>query len=293
MVEIRIRNGFADRKKLNSVGTEIQVNSISSQSRTIIKNKIIDLLQRWKREFVYSDFENYFSKLMSNEVFCLPLDSGVSSYNSVLNLLWNSIDEAEYFDVLSIIEFLGNSIHITRYDGFLSWNPNISEVDIKAEFNKLFERECIGYRFINNYIEQITSDTEIKEITKAVNSPFEDKVNLHIKKALESLSATKGRDYPNSIKESILAIEGFCSLVVKKPGTLGDHIKEIVNKHHLHPAFGKMLLELYGYSSDESGIRHENIKKGHSTTFDEAKYILVLCCSTVNYLMGVCAKDIK
>ena len=46
---------------------------------------------------------------------------------------------------------------------------------------------------------------------------------------------------------------------------------------------------LYGYTSDANGIRHAGDIGGKSSTFEEAKFMLVSCCAFVNYLIAVSA----
>ncbi len=43
-----------------------------------------------------------------------------------------------------------------------------------------------------------------------------------------------------------------------------------------------MRLKLYGYSSDEDGIRHAILEE-KEIGFDEAKFMLVACSGFVNY----------
>lgn len=47
--------------------------------------------------------------------------------------------------------------------------------------------------------------------------------------------------------------------------------------------------KLYGYTSDANGIRHAGNIGGNSSTFEEAKFMLVSCSAFINYLIGVLA----
>ena len=49
-------------------------------------------------------------------------------------------------------------------------------------------------------------------------------------------------------------------------------------------------ISLYGYTSDKSGIRHNN-GVDENTTFEEAKYMLVSCSAFLNYLIQVYEKN--
>ena len=63
-------------------------------------------------------------------------------------------------------------------------------------------------------------------------------------------------DYRNSIKESISAVESLVATVVGEKGTLGQLIKKLEDEISLHPALRTAFGSLYGYTSDEGGIRH-------------------------------------
>lgn len=158
-------------------------------------------------------------------------------------------------------------------------------------FNDLFECEYVGYRFIGDTISPISNELEVEGIRTALKNPFEA-VREHVSKANYFLSNRKNPDYENSIKESISAVEAVCQeLMETKKTTLGKMLKHIedcgVNIHlAMKEAFGK----LYGYTSDANGIRHAGDIGGPSSTFEEAKFMLVSCSAFINYLIGVSEK---
>ena len=58
-----------------------------------------------------------------------------------------------------------------------------------------------------------------------------------------------------------------------------------MEKHgvHIHEAMKSAFEKLYGYTSDENGIRHGGIDfKGASS--DDARYMLISCSAFINYL---------
>ena len=90
-------------------------------------------------------------------------------------------------------------------------------------------------------------------------------------------------DYQNSIKESISAIEALARIVLNKPSaTLGALVEQI----NIHPAFKKATKELYGWTSDEGGIRHAENGKELKIDEKEARYMLVQCSALVNYIIS-------
>jgi len=56
----------------------------------------------------------------------------------------------------------------------------------------------------------------------------------------------------------------------------------------LHGALKSALLSLYGYTSDENGIRHAMLDEP-DLEFAEAKFMLVACSAFANYIVGKAA----
>lgn len=56
------------------------------------------------------------------------------------------------------------------------------------------------------------------------------------------------------------------------------------NGVHIHSAMGQAFSSLYGYTSDEDGIRHGGIDFKNAPA-EDAKYMLVSCSAFVNYLI--------
>ena len=81
--------------------------------------------------------------------------------------------------------------------------------------NNVLERELSAYRFVNGILTQISSKDEVEAIEEALNITDNLKpVKTHLNRALELFSDRKTPDYRNSIKESISAIESYCSILV-------------------------------------------------------------------------------
>lgn len=134
----------------------------------------------------------------------------------------------------------------------------------------------------------IINDEEIESIQNASSTKYEF-VNNHIEKALELLQKRQNPDYENSIKESISAVEFLCSIITETDGknnTLGNTLDLIEEKGiHIHTALKEAFKKIYGYASDEKGIRHAGaIENGAKR--EDAIYMLVSCSAFVNYLIA-------
>lgn len=147
----------------------------------------------------------------------------------------------------------------------------------------------MSYRFVDNFVTKITSEEEIDTIEEALNSPL-DAVKEHINRSLELLSDRENPDYRNSIKESISAVESICKILSKKrKATLTDALNKLDKKIPIHPAFKSGLDKLYGYTSDEQGVRHSLTDKSN-IDFEDAKFILVASSAFVNFLLSKAVK---
>lgn len=178
-----------------------------------------------------------------------------------------------WFKVYTLIEFL--------YRNFL--DEETRETYTK-EVNQTLSEEKAPYRFINGLITPLTNEEEIKELIKALNVP-QDKykpVKEQLGKALSLLSDRENPDYPNSIKESISALESLAKILLGENGTLGELIKKL----DVHPALRQGFSNIYGWTSDEGGIRHGKTGEPLEPGLAEARYMLITTSAFINYLVA-------
>lgn len=195
-----------------------------------------------------------------------------------INRIWYAQQWYTYYDILEIM--LSFSVSDSTLIG---GNEKEKISNFKNDVNKIFVEENIGYRIIDNQVVNITTEEEINEIEKAMDSIF-DSVNDHFEKALSFYSDRKNPDYKNSIKESISAVESMCCIICGKKVELGKALGKLEkNGIYIHGAMKNGFQALYGYASDESGIRHGGIED-KEVTEEDAKFMLVTCSAFVNYL---------
>lgn len=152
--------------------------------------------------------------------------------------------------------------------------------------NYYFKQVHFCYRIVNGIVVEITSKHEIDAINETLNNS-EDSINTHIDKALELYAQKPEGDFRNSIKESISAVEVFCREETNE-STLGDALKQLNNEGvKIHPLLVDVFKSLYKYTNQpNTGIRHALMDEedGYSPDAPEALFMLVSCCSFINYL---------
>ena len=93
-------------------------------------------------------------------------------------------------------------------------------------------------------------------------------------------------DWAGSIRESIHAVESVArQLDPEASRTLGPALKSLERGRGLHSALRTGFDKLYGYTSDEQGIRHALLDQADARVGrDEAVFMLGACASFASYL---------
>ena len=105
----------------------------------------------------------------------------------------------------------------------------------------------------------------------------------HLKKAGELVNEG---DWPGAVRESINAVESVArQLDPDASKELEPALASLERKGRLHPAMKQAFSRLYGYTSDEEGIRHALLTNATSPAGkDEAVFMLGACASFASYL---------
>jgi hypothetical protein len=291
---VRRRGGFSDRNGLRPISKTIQITTFDQDTRVLLKNGVFNIIDRHKKTLGLAPlkFEDYFAKKMSTELFCLPIDGEGAQYSKVIRVLSSVFDEGDYCDILDTVEYFANNIEVRDFDKeehgiFEYMSAPHFYVDLTQEFNDLFKKECVGYRFVEGYITKISDEAEIESLEESANTKYE-KVNDHIRNAIRLLSSKTERDYKGCISECCQALECLLNIILDTKGkNFGDALKEYCkNNDRFHRALKESLLKFYGYASDGAGIRHDTNNKDYEEGYDEAKMILVNTSAFINYIMS-------
>ena len=92
-------------------------------------------------------------------------------------------------------------------------------------------------------------------------------------------------DHSGAMRESIHAVESTARHFDPNAKTLNPALKALEDGGNLHPALKGAFSKLYGYTSDEQGIRHALIDNPQANVDqDEAVFMLGACASFSSYL---------
>lgn len=274
---------FAERMGFRQARKLIQKDELDEQTRIALWNDVVVLKEVFD-EIInrrYSSDETEDRLLESVWANFYNRASDEKPHNThVWAAIKSTIIDDNWYDSLSIIEFLMERLELRSSESF----QNIHTSAIEA-INRTFEKNLVGYRFIDTHITPIDTDAELDAIQSALDETDHlAGVRHSLQRAVELFADRKQPDYPNSIKESISAVEAIVKKITGK-GTLGEGIKKLESSGlKIHPALKDAWLKMYGWTSDADGIRHAGIEAADANQA-LAKYALISCSAFISYLL--------
>jgi hypothetical protein len=257
---------FSDRIGVTAPKAILQTESIDDDLRNGLWQACIESY------FHYYDYQSQYMEIMGRvfvDFFKLPTDRVPEAEFDGLQYVRKWFYKAHWWEVYNFIEFLFGLPQSGRFIGRVSF---------------FLEREKAGYRVINSQLVPITDPVEIEAVTTAslVRGKFVG-AQQHLRAAVSLFSKKPNPDYRNSIKEAISAVEAVARIMTENPkATLGEALKKIDERMAIHPALREAMNRLYGYTSDEGGIRHAMLEQSNIDEA-EAKFMIVTCSAFVNF----------
>lgn len=264
-------NLFSQRQGLNE-SIELRTDEMTDEVRNRLWNKIKIYIDSFSSGYLDRDglLKYLWDRFFKEDVDSLKHNSGYSSGSYYyIGQIKSKFFQLEWYGIYDFLEFL---LSVKNY-------KKVVFVDM---INEIFTDERVPYKIIGCCVTPLISGEQAEEVQIAIENRYAE-VSGHIKKALEFYKKRPVADYKNSIKESISSIEALARIALNKPNaTLGALSKSL----NIHPAFKKAINELYGWTSDEGGIRHSENGKEFNTGEEEARFMLVECSALVNYIIS-------
>lgn len=132
----------------------------------------------------------------------------------------------------------------------------------------------------------IASSAEHSTIVKAFADLESSQFNgarAHLRSAASNLTAGK---FADSVRESIHAVESVCR-TLDPSADLSKALARLEQKISIHGGMKKGFTSLYGYASDEDGIRHALLEAGEAKVDEaDALFMIGACAAFVSYLLN-------
>lgn len=281
---------FSQRIGLEKPREAIQSNSIDSRLRNRLWTSIheeflvhtgeYDNSSVITYKFYYAVFDEFFG-VSADVISSVNFENDKAIKKWAMEAPWN-----KFYDLLQFIADFGKS----EGDDATAKMFRERAADFVENCNLVLEQEKSAYRFAGLELVPITSPEELSEVEAALAQG--DKFSSsrqHLSAALTKYASRDLPDFRNSIKESISSIEAALnSLNGARSADMKTAITKLEEKRgKLHPAFRSALLNLYGWTSDESGIRHSLSAADANVGESEARFMLVACSALVNFLISL------
>lgn len=151
--------------------------------------------------------------------------------------------------------------------------------------NNIFTGQRSAYRVVDNdtFI-PISSSEEESALKAAFSTTSEAKfagTRAHLRNSVVAISDGK---FADSVRESIHAVESVAR-TLEPTAKLSKALARLESSIRLHPSMKQGFASLYGYTSDEEGIRHPLLEAGDPAVDEaDALFMLGACASFVTYL---------
>jgi hypothetical protein len=268
---------FSDRIGITKIPDALQVEGMTDALRNSLWNHLLRTIFS-----AAGDECKRATWVICEQHFMLPGDSlpiyGPQQAGWLRNFFFNK--DFLWWQVYNLMEFIAENCRSMR--------SGLTPDKFKEDLNKILEEEMSGYRFVGGSLVPISSPEEISSITSSLIAAQEKELygtKKHLETALSLMAQKPNPDFRNSIKESISAIESLAKqLTGEDSGGLDKALAKLDAVVQFHGAFKSGLLSLYGYTSDEDGIRHAILEEP-DIGLDEAKFMLVICSAFVNFII--------
>ena len=157
----------------------------------------------------------------------------------------------------------------------------------KREIVTAFEESRSAYRVFDGLICPVSSEQEGEVFASALQACEQSGALGARRHILASAQMLRAGDWAGSVRESIHAVESVAVQLAPTASTLGAALSVLEKGGHLHGAMKIGFCALYGYASDEKGVRHA-LALQDAANVDEADaiYMLGSCASFISYLIS-------
>lgn len=225
---------FAERIGLKSPRTLVQLDGLDQETRVALWNVLFTLRGAFSnmRERAYSrdDSEQLFLDAIWAYYFEQARDERPHD-SKVWQRMKARVLGGEWYEALEIVE---ESV------GYLQKGRTTKPLVGRAtdEFNLVFERYLVGFRFIDERVTPLDSTEDAEAVRLALDdSTIIAGARHHLGQAVEHLADRINPDYANSIKESISAVEAITKKVTGET-TLSAGLKKLeISGLTIHPAW--------------------------------------------------------
>lgn len=159
--------------------------------------------------------------------------------------------------------------------------------ELKSDLADAFTMARSAYRIVDGQIIAIGSAEQGQAFQNALASADAVGADAARKHLIAAGLALRTSDWAGSVRESIHSVEAMALRLAPDAPTLGPALNALEKRGHLHGGLKAAFGSLYGYTSDEEGVRHALVFKQEAQVDEaDALFMLGACASFVSYLIA-------
>ena len=259
----------------------MRLEEISDDLRREIWNAVRQLLLKLERRGIEGPYFDAIGRGLIERALGrfakLPEEDVPVDYNGVMDTCRKIVTKCKFNEVLDFLEIM-----IDEQGGSTEFTYTIEG---------LFKNHVAAYQLDTSGFDcqfvPSSSEEQGYAIQQALGTLREGKMEgatAHLRDAAGHINA---RRFAASIRDSIHAVESVARVLSPKDsGTLKPALDALERAGVLkHPALKSAFMKLYGYTSDEEGIRHALLESGTADVgLEEALFMFGACASFASYL---------
>jgi hypothetical protein len=274
--EQRKRLTFAQAEGVEPLPSQLKIGELSEQLRAVlwaaVHDSLLQSINRYNREIEDPWYDILIDKHVYRDYQAKDMfDGEASNAHSNVKQIFTTGSYIKVFDFIQWVLRHGN-----RPPGFAD---DIGEaLKIGRAAYAIFDGDTIV---------PIASEAEAKNLRQAFVDLAATEfggARAQLRNAGEKLTAG---DFSGSVRDSIHAVEAVARLLEPSANTLDPALAKLKKKVAVHPALAQGFGKLYGYTSDQQGIRHALVDgPGAAVDESDALYMLGACAAFVSYLIN-------
>jgi len=273
----RKKQTFAQAEGLGLRPSQLARGQISQQFRAILWSKLSGIFER------HRDFSGYGGVYLDEPWRTILRDAHVhhhhrldefpDHYDKDVAGVKNIVANGSWSEVLGWLEFVLKHRFCPR--------------DFPGQLDGIMANSHLAYRVFDGVVIcPIGSEPERKAIDQAFADVRASKLHgarEHLVKAASELSAGH---FAGSVRESIHAVESVVS-VLEPDGDFGKALSKLEKKANIHGGLKAGFKSIYGFTSDENGIRHPLLELPEAKVDEtDALFMIGACAAFVSYLIN-------
>ena len=278
---------FSQRYGYVPLPDPMQMVEISDDLRIEIWNAIREILFSIRNHAVYEYHSGYyfdkessrFIERVLGRVLIMAEDEIDTTYDEVFSQFKTLILQGSFNEVLDLVEIVANNR--PPEDGFINRISNSFERCAAAYW---LDKSNYPYQFFPRSSKAQGEATQ--EAIKTIRDGGMEGAATHLRDAAAHINA---QQFADSISDSIHAVESVARQIDPESSqSLGRALNALEQAGLIkHPALKESFSKLYGYTSDEQGIRHALLdKNAPDVDLDEAMFMFGACASFAAYLVN-------